>query len=103
MPDHFGVRDGVLRCRPPRLEQRIDDGVELLLRWIPRLEQVVIEVDDVDRVDGGVGVGVRGEQHPSRGRIEVHRLLEELDTAHLRHPVVGDEHRDRFAPQPEFL
>ena len=29
--------------------------------------------------------------------------LEELDAAHLRHPVVGDEHRDGVAAQLEFL
>ena len=63
----------------------------------------MVEVDDVDRVDGGVGVGVGRQQDPSRGRVQVHRLLEEIDTRHLRHPVVGDQHRDRFAPQFELL
>ena len=63
----------------------------------------MVEVDDVDRVDGGVGVGVGGQQHPPRRRIQVHRLLEEFDTGHLRHPVVGDEHRDRLAAQLELL
>ena len=63
----------------------------------------MIEVDDVDGVDGGVGVGVRRQQHPARQRVEVHRLLEELDAAHLRHPVVGDEHRHGVAAQLEFL
>ena len=63
----------------------------------------MVEVDDVDGVDRGVGVGVCGQQHPARQREEVHRLLEELDAAHLRHPVVGDEHRDGVAAQLEFL
>ncbi len=63
----------------------------------------MVEVDDVDGVDGGVGVGVCRQQHPARQREEVHRLLEELDPAHLRHPVVGDEHRDGVAAQLEFL
>ena len=87
----------------PLLEQAVDDRVELLLRRIPWLEQVVVEVDDVDGVDGGVGVGVCRQQHPAGQREEVHRLLEELDPAHLRHPVVGDEHRDGVATQLEFL
>jgi hypothetical protein len=62
----------------------------------------VVEVDDVDGVDRGMGVGVGGEQHPLGEREQVHRLLEELDTAHLRHPVVGHEDRDGVAAQFEF-
>ena len=101
--DDLGVRDGAVADRPPRLEQAVDHRVELLLRRIPRLEQVVVEVDDVDGVDRGVGVGVCGQQHAAGQREEVHRLFEELDAAHLRHPVVGDEHRDGVAAQLEFL
>jgi hypothetical protein len=89
--------------RTPGVQQRVDDGVELLLRRIPRLEQVMIEVDEVDGVDGGVGVGVGGQQHAARRRVEVHRPLEKFDAAHLRHPVVGDQHGDRLAPQLELL
>ena len=63
----------------------------------------MIEVDDVDRVDRGVGVRVRGQQHAPGHRIEVHGLFEELDAAHLRHPVVGDEHRHGLAAELEFV
>ena len=63
----------------------------------------MVQVDDVDGVDGGVGVGVRGQQHPLGRRIEVHRRLEEVDTGHLGHPVVGDEHGDRLTSQLELL
>ena len=34
--------------------------------------------------------------------IDVHRLFQELDAAHLRHPVVGDEHRDGVTAQLEL-
>lgn len=103
MSDHLGVRNGMLGHRAPGFQQRVDDGVELLLRRIPRLEQIVVEVDDVDRVDRGVGVGVGGQQDPACRRVQVHRLLEELDARHLWHPVVGDDRRDRFAAQFELL
>ncbi len=63
----------------------------------------MVEVDDVDGVDRGVGVGVRRQEHASGEWEQVHRLLEELDAAHLRHPVVGDEHRDGLAAQLQFL
>ncbi len=63
----------------------------------------MIQVDDVDRVDCRMGVGVRGQEHAPGHRIQVHGLFQELDAAHLRHPVVGDEHRDRLAAELEFV
>ena len=62
----------------------------------------MVEVDDVDGVDRRMGVGVRRQQHPARHRVDVHRLFEELDAAHLWHPVVGDEHRDGVAAELEL-
>ena len=62
----------------------------------------MVEVDHVDRLDGRVGVGVGGQQRPPGVREQVHRLLEELDAAHLRHPVVGEQHRHRVAAQLEL-
>ena len=87
----------------PRLEQSVDHRVQLLLGRVPRLEQVVVQVDDIDRVDCGVCVGVRRQQHPAGEGVDVHRLLEELDTAHLWHPVVRDEHRDGVAAQLQLV
>ena len=103
VPDHLGVRNGPVTGGVPRLEEPVDHRVELLLRRVPRLEQVVVQVDDVDRVDRGVGVGVCRQQHPAGQGVDVHRLFEELDAAHLRHPVVGDEHRDGVTAQLEFV
>ncbi len=59
--DDLRPADRLLVMGLPQLDQRIDDGVELLLRWVPRLEQVVVKVDDVDGLDGRIGVGVRGQ------------------------------------------
>ncbi len=63
----------------------------------------MVQVDDVDRVDRGVGVGVGRQQNSTGHRVDVHRLFEELDAAHLRHPVVGDEHCHGFAAQLQFV
>ncbi len=93
----FGHRPRV--GRPPGFQQRIHHRVELLLGRIPGLEQVIVEINHVDRVDGGAGVGVGGQQRPPRPGVNVHRVLEELDPVHLRHPVIGQEHRDRFTAQ----
>jgi hypothetical protein len=62
----------------------------------------VIDVDEVDRLDGRVGVRVRGQQRPARVGEQVHRLLQELDAVHLRHPVVGEQHGDPAAAQLEL-
>ncbi len=97
--DDLGLRDRPVVRAQPRLEQPVHHGVELLFRRVPGLEQVVVQVDDVDRVDRGVGVGVGGQQYAFRPRVDVHRLLEELDPVHLRHAVVGQDHRDHVAAQ----
>ncbi len=100
--DDADLVDRALAHRPPRLDQRVDDRVELLLRRVPRLEQVVVDVDQVDRLDRRVGVGVGGEQGPAGVRGDVHGLLEELDAVHLRHAVVGEDRRHRLAAQREL-
>ena len=103
VPDHLGHVHGLVVLQPPRLQLGVDHRVELLFRRVPRLEQVVIEVHDVDGLDRGVSVRIGGEQHPAGGRVHVHRLFEELDAVHLRHPVVSQDHRHLVAAQPHLL
>ena len=43
------------------------------------------------------------QQHPPGDRVDVHRLFEEVDAAHLGHAVVGDEHGHGLAAQLEFV
>ncbi len=62
----------------------------------------MVEVDDVDRVDRRVRVRVRGQQHAPGARIDVQGLFEELDAVHLRHAVVGQDHRDQITAQLQF-
>ena len=47
----------------PGRQEVLDDREQLLLRRVPRLQQVVVERDLVDRLDRRLGVGVGGEQH----------------------------------------
>jgi hypothetical protein len=86
----------------PVAEQVVDDGVEPFGRWVPRLEQVVVETDVVDRPDGHVGVGVRRQQQQLGVRGVLSRLTEHLGPAHVRHPLVGGDQGDRPQPQGEF-
>jgi len=60
-PDPAGLERGT---RLPGSEQIFDDGEQLLLGRVPRLEQVIVERNLVDRLDGSLRVGVRRQQHP---------------------------------------
>ena len=100
--DDLGLGHRAVVRVPPRVQQRVHRRVQLLLGRVPGLEQVVVDVDHVDGVNGGVGVRVGGQQRPPRARVQVHRPLEELDPVHLRHPVVGQDHRDLVAAQPHL-
>ena len=62
----------------------------------------MIQVDHVDRVDGGTCIGIRGQQNTPGTREEVHRLLEEFDAVHLRHPVVRQQQRHHITAQLQF-
>jgi hypothetical protein len=97
--DDLGAGHRAEVTAPPRLQQVVQHRVELLLRRIPRLEQIVVEIDDVDRVDRRVRVRVRGQQHPPSTRVHVERLLQELDAVHLRHAVVRQDHRHEITAQ----
>lgn len=89
--------------RLPGGQEFVDDRVQLLLRRFPRLEQIPVDVDHVDRLDRSIGVRVRGQQRPASEREEIHRLFEELDAVHVRHPVVGQERRDRPPAAQDLL
>ena len=63
MADHPHPAGLQRRARLPGREQILDHREQLLLGRIPRLEQVVVERDLVDRGDRRLGVGVCGQQH----------------------------------------
>ncbi len=102
MPDNLRLAHRRLAGRQKGVDHRVDDGIELLLRRIPRFQQVVIDVHQVDGRNGRLCVRVRRQQRPSRPRVQVHRRLQELDAVHFRHPVVGEQDRDLFATQFEL-
>lgn len=70
---------------------------------VPGLEQVVVEADVVDRTDGGVGVGVGGEQQLLGGRRLRLGPLEQLDAGHRRHALVGDDQGDGLIAQRQLV
>jgi hypothetical protein len=102
VPEHGDAGEGRPAAGTPLGQQLVEDGVQPLLRRVPRLEQVPVEVDVVDRPDRGVGVGVGGEQHPLRARRDVHGQLEELHAGHAGHPVVGEQQGGVLPAQGEL-
>ena len=103
VPDQLGFLDRFAVFALPGGHQLIDDRVELLLGRVPGLEQVVVQVHDVDRVDRGAVVRVRGQQHPPGVGVDVHRPLKEIDAGQAGHPVVRDDDRDLVAAQLHLL
>ncbi len=87
----------------PPLQEVVEGGVEPLLGRFPRLEDVVVDARLVDGGDGGVGVAVGGEQGAAGVRVDVAGGLEQLDTGHLGHPLVGEDQGDPIALQMELL
>jgi hypothetical protein len=81
------------RARLPCRQQVLDDGEQLLLGRIPRLQQVVVERDLVDRLDRRLRVGVGRQQHALGARHELVRLDEVLGARHAGHALVGDQQR----------
>ena len=94
VPDdpHLGLAVGV--GVGPVAQQLVEHRVEPVLGRVPRLHQVVVEGDVVDRADGDVRVGVRRQQHQlGVGRLLPH-LPQHLDARHPGHPLVGDDRGD---------
>ena len=96
--DHAHAAGLERRAGLPRRQQVLDDRVELLLGRVPRLEQVVVELDLVDRLDRRLGVGVGGQQHALgvRARACAPRPGTRCP-AMPRHALVGDQQRDLLA------
>jgi hypothetical protein len=61
----------------------------VLLRRVPRLEEIVVETDRVNGPDRGLGVGIGGQQHPLGIGDPLSSLLQKLDAGHVRHPLVS--------------
>ena len=85
----------------PRRQQVLDDRVEVLLRRVPGLEQVVVERHLVDGLDRGLGVGVGGQQHALGARHDLTRLHEELGARQARHALIGHQQRHLVAAHHE--
>ena len=86
----------------PGVEQIVDHREQAFLGRIPRLGQVVIEMRDVDGLDGRIDVRIGREQHAARQRIDVARLREDVGPLNARHSLVTDHDCQRVASRLEL-
>lgn len=102
MPDDAHAA-GLERCTGLPCGQKIFHNREqLLLRGVPRLEQVVVQRDVVDRRDRSLRVGIGGEQHALGVRNDLARLHEVRRARHPRHTLVCDQHRHLVAARAQL-
>jgi hypothetical protein len=55
-----------------------------------------VDSSGVDGADGGLGVGIRGEEDTARVRIDITSTLEHFDASHSGHALVADYQSDGF-------
>ena len=103
MPDHADTARLERGAGLPGREQILDHREQLLLRRVPRLQQVVIERHLVDRLDRRLSVGVRRQQHALGLRHQLPRLHEIVGPRQAGHPLVSDQQRDLLAPGANLL
>ncbi len=96
-PDHPHSLERRLIPLFPSLHQVVEHRVKLLLRRIPWLIEVIVNLGRVDRADRRLGIRIGRQQNPLCLWKQHHRLLQQLHTVHTGHPLVGEEKRNRVA------
>jgi hypothetical protein len=99
VPEQPDALEGRAERRLPVVQQVVKNRVEVFFGRVPGLEQVVVDRDLVDGLDGRVGIGVGREQNPLGLRVEGHGLTQETHPVHLRHALVDQEECDGFVAQ----
>ena len=61
-----------------------------------------MNVDFVNGVDSGAGVGIRSQQGPLGVGINFPGFVEETDAIHLGHALIGQQQRDSVVANSEF-
>ena len=91
MPDHaHAFKDGMVG-RLPIVQEIIHHTVEPFLRRIPRLHQVMVDVNAVDGANGRIRVRVSRQQGALGFRVKLDGLFQEFDAGHARHSLVNQE------------
>ena len=94
--DHLDAAVARPVLRAPVVEEFFDDGVQMLLGWIPGLLQVIVDLRAVDGGDGRLRVGVRRQQRTPGIRKQLPGLREKADAIETGHPLIREQQRYRL-------
>src|SRR4029453_18498312 len=94
--DHLDAAVARPVLRAPVVEELFDDGVQMLLGWIPGLLQVIVDLRAVDGGDGRIRVSVRRQQRTPGIRKQLPGLREKADAIETGHPLIREQQRDRL-------
>ena len=87
----------------PVVQHVVEHGEQALLWRIPRLDQIVIEADLIDRRDGGIGIGVGSEQRLLGIGKQPLGLDEQIDACKPRHPLIHQHQCHGFICKSQLL
>ena len=75
----------------PIIEQVVELRVQVFGGRIPGLQKKIINAGLIDGADGSVGIGIRRKQGSFCARENSHGLLQEFNSVHVRHALVGKQ------------
>src|SRR5216684_8549693 len=84
------LKCGTVRSLPV-VEQVIQLGIKVLFRRVPGLQEKVIDVDLIDRADGGASIGISGKEGALCVWEYVSCFLKKGDAIHFGHALVGQQ------------
>jgi hypothetical protein len=107
LPDDADRDQALLAGGPdPFAELLADRQIQVLLGRFPGLPQPAVDPPQRHRLAHRLvhaAIQDPDEQHPPSRRVELVRLGQELHPGQLRHPLVGDNQRDRNIPAAQPL
>ena len=75
----------------PVAKEIVQLGIQVLGGRVPRLHKKIVEIRLVDGADGGIRVGISGQQRPLRFGKYLPGLLQKHDSIHVRHALIGQQ------------
>ena len=87
----------------PVREEVVEDGIEIFFGRRPGFQEVEIRPGGVDGLNGGVGVGVGGQENAFGAGEDFRAFGEELGALHAGHALVGEEERGFVAAELELF
>src|SRR5215471_7754720 len=75
----------------------------MLLRWVPRLQEKVVDAGFIDSADSGVSIGVCGEQSALGFRKNISCFLKKSDAIHFWHALICKQQSHAIAANFQLM